>query len=1731
MAPRKSARGSSNTRIGCIYKTFIASNPKEFYGNEGAVGLMIWFENVESKLNTTKCADANKVEYAACLLQGRALTWWNTQIQTCRCMDYRLTNDVIRSSGVLKRNDNERKRQSDQQRNQDRNQQNKRRQPTRNYGVATQKWRPYNSPHLKCTKFSLYHVGNCPRCNNCGQTGHFAKACKNKEGNGNDGRRSFVSLEIRPLLEQKYKSPEETYNIEYANGHEYEAGEILLNCKLNLNDELFNIDLILIELKNFNVVIGTDWLTKVWADIKCFDKIVLVPLKDGKTLVVQGDKLWRNLKIISAIKMHKYLKRECFTFLAHVVEKDQKVKSIQDILVVQNYPEVFPEDLSGPPPSRQTEFIPLGSTILFVKKKDGSMRIRIDYRQLNKLTTKNRYPLPRIDDLFDQLQGATCFLKIDLRSGYHQLRVRKEDVPKTTFQITFGHYEFLVMPFGLTNAPAVFMDLMNRVCMPYLDKFVIVFTDDILIYSRSKAAREQHLNTIPSLIKDEKLYAKFSKCELWLRERDKVIAYASRQLKKHKKNYTTYDLELRAVVFILNIWRHYLHGTKCIVFTDHQSLQHILNQKMLNMRLRKWVELLSDYDCELKYHPGKVNVVADSLSRKERLRPSRVRALGMLVQMSLITRILEAQREAIKEENLKEEALSGASEMLKTGEDGIKYLNGRSWISKWWPGMKRDIALYVGKCLTCAKVKAKHQKPSGLLQQLEILVWKWEKITMDLVTRLPRTSRGHDSIWVIVDRVTVEGHNTLWKAKEAKPSIQWTLQVLTLSAVLSALAVSSTNCQYKDAKTLFDAIKARFGSNDATKKTQRTLLKQMYENLNAPSTESLDSIFNRLQKIRNKADLDTMSFDDLYNNFKIVEQEVKRTVVSSSSSGSLNMAFLSSPGSTNEVDTTSIQVSIVSTPVSTVSSHDNTANLSDATVYAFLANQPNRSQLVHEDLEQIHKEGLEEMDLKWQLALLSMRARRSPRNQESRLRNQDNSRKTVIVEDTSFKAMVAIDGADFNKSELDLATYKRGLAFVEEQLVFYKKNEVVFCDQIAILKRDASFKDSEIIALNLQIEKLKKEKESNQIKIDNIKNASKSLDKLTGSQITDNSKTWLGFTSYNVVAPPPTGLFAPPSIDLSNSGLEEFQHPEFKGYGPKDILTKSGIVPISTARQSSSRAATPVSAARPINIVASKPLGLMLLSPQHAGFGDLKLKSKIMSPKTVDHTFGTSQDALKDQEYFDSGCSRHMTINISYLTNFKKHDGGYVAFGRGAKGGKITGKGTIETGKLDFEDVNFINELQFNLFSVSQMVLMVKPHFKTPYELFKGRSPALSFMRPFGCHVLILNTLDQLGKFDGKSDEGIFVGYSATSKSFRVYNIRTRKVEENLHITFLENKPMIAGGGPEWLFNIDALSKSINYAPVFADNSLFDSFSQASDSYNKNKHGPSQASESDNHEKPNAESSTKTVNTTRPVNTTTPTYVDYPNDPLIPDLEDTGIFDDAYDDRDEGAEADYNNFETGHIQEERIDYDDVFAPVARIEAIRLFLAYASFMDFTVYQMGVKFAFLYGTIKEEVYVSQPLGFVDPEFPDRVSMIVSLMYLTSSKPDIMFGVCACSRFQVQPKISHMHVVKRIFRYLKGQPTLGLCYPKDSPLELIAYSDSDYAGASLDRKSTTGCCQFLDSRLISWQCKKQTIMANSTTEAEYITASNCCGQVLWLQNQLLDYGYNFMQRKIHVDNESAI
>nr|GEU85174.1 retrovirus-related Pol polyprotein from transposon TNT 1-94 [Tanacetum cinerariifolium] len=663
----------------------------------------------------------------------------------------------------------------------------------------------------------------------------------------------------------------------------------------------------------------------------------------------------------------------------------------------------------------------------------------------------------------------------------------------------------------------------------------------------------------------------------------------------------------------------------------------------------------------------------------------------------------------------------------------------------------------------------------------------------------------------------------------------------------------------------------------------------------------------------------------------------------------------------------------------------------------------------------------------------------------------------------------------------------------------------------------------------------------------------------------------------------------------------------------------------------------------------------------------VELRSAVRTQSRVPRVPTVTQKFPTVNRKFPTVNRKFPTGNIKFSTadlDYEPFDGGYVSFGQG--GCKITGKRTIKTGKLKFENVYFVKDLktprQHNIYSIDlnnvvlhkdltclvakasadecmlwhrrlchlniktmNRVLVNKYQNKTTYELFNGRTSAIGFLKPFGCHVMILNTLDHLGKFDAKGDEGYFIGYSMSSKAFRVFNKRTKRVEENLHVDFLENKAIKKGAGPNWLFDIDSLTNSMNYVLVvvvvtnstnfsgtkdagsqdvkkdvsslryialpnwFHEAHLESSTSNAQDTCNVD------APESSGNSNPTATSINPPANQMETLTVETPVST-----VRVRPIRTKWVLKNKKDERGIVIRNKARLVPQGHTQEEKIDYDEVFAPVARIEAIRFFFYYASFMGFTIYQMYVKSAFLYGTIDEEVYVMQPPGFQDPEFPARVykaekalyglhqaprawygtlssnpqlcrefealmhekfqmsamgelnfflglqvlqkkdgiflsqdkyvgdilkkfrysyirsantpmdkenpwgkdgtgkdvdlylyrSMIGSLMYLTASRPDIMFAVCACARHQVTPKECHFHAVKRIFRYLKGHPKLGLWYPKESLFDLVAYSDSDYGGATQDRKATTG------------------------------GSASGCGQVLWIQNQLLDYGHHFIR-----------
>ncbi|GJR32451.1 putative reverse transcriptase domain-containing protein [Tanacetum coccineum] len=674
----------------CTYTDFLKCQPMNFKGTEGVVRLTQWLEKMESVFHISNCIVACQVKFATCTLQGNALTWWNSYVRAVR-------HDVAYAMPckTLKK-------------------------------MMTDKYCPRGEIKKLETEMMFLeesdvvekYVGGLPDMIHRSVKGYFRSDCP-KLKNRNQGNQAGYGNAVTRA---------------------YVVGTARTNPNSNVVMGMFLLNnhyaLILFDTGVDRSFISTVFSSLIDIILATLDHVYDVELADA----------WAPYRLAPS----------------EMKELPDQLKELSDKGFIR--------------PSSS----PWEAPILFVKKKDGSFQMCIHYQELNKLMVKNRYPLPRIDDLFDQLQGSSIYSKIDLRSGYHQLRVREEDIPKTAFRTQYGHYEFQVMLFGLTNAPAVFMDLMNRVWKPYLYKFMIVFIDDILIYSKSKEEHEEHLKLFLELLKKEQLYAKFSKCEFWiprvqflghvidsqgihvdpakiesikdwaspktltqkkvkfdwsnkeettfqlikqklcsapilalpkgsedfiiycyasikglvvvLMQREKVIAYASQQLKIHEKNYTTHDLELGVVVFALRIWRHYLYGTKCTVFTDHKSLQHILDQKELNMRQRRWMELLSDYDCEICYHPGKANIVADALSRKERNKPLRVRALVMTIGLNLPKQIFEAQTEAIKPENPKSEDVEGMlienlKDLEKPRKDNLEpradrtlCLNNRSWL-------------------------------------------------------------------------------------------------------------------------------------------------------------------------------------------------------------------------------------------------------------------------------------------------------------------------------------------------------------------------------------------------------------------------------------------------------------------------------------------------------------------------------------------------------------------------------------------------------------------------------------------------------------------------------------------------------------------------------------------------------------------------------------------------------------------------------------------------------------------------------------------------------------------------------------------------------------------------------------------------------------------------------------------------------------------------------------------
>ncbi|GJU97361.1 putative reverse transcriptase domain-containing protein [Tanacetum coccineum] len=750
---------------GCSYK-FMACNPKEYDGKGGAI-LTRWIEKMESVIDNSGCAKNQRVKFAASSFVNKALTWWNTQFQArgreaaigMSWVDFKallveescpsnkieklenefwnhkmvgvnhaaytdrfhklaklvlhlvtpessrikraviLTDEVV-SYGTLT-NGNEKRKGVEETKN----------RPCRlcyNCQKPSHFAKDCRAPFKQVALVNAVRIGYNQRvCYECGSPDHLRNTClkmhrapgqtgnplalegnRNARNNRNQARgMAFNVNAVEALQDSNVVTGTFSLNDYFATilfdfGADFSFISTNFAPLLNVKPSIVNPGYV-IEVANdfiplghgsFDVIMGMDWFSKNKAVIVCHEKVVEIPWEGGGILRVQGEQDLLGLP-----------PQRQFEFRIDLVPGATPVAKSLYRVAPSKMQELFGQlqELKDKGFIRSSHSL-WGAPVLFVKKKDGSFRMCIYYRELNKLTVKNRYPLPRIDDLFDQL---------------------------------YEHFEFTVMPFGLTNAPVVFMDLMNWVCKPYLDKFVIVFIDDILIYSNSKEEHKVHLRLVLELLKKEKLYAKFSKCEFWLQEvhflghvvnqnsihpdpskieaeeafqtlksnlcdapilslpdgvedfvvycdasnqglgcvlmqRGKVISYASKQLKIHEKNYTTHDLELGAVVFALNTWRHYLYGTKSVIYTDHKSLQHIFDQKELKMRQRRWIELFSDYECEIRYHPGKANVVADSLT----------------------------QSEAFKQENILAERLHGLDQQMERKEGESLYFINRIWV-------------------------------------------------------------------------------------------------------------------------------------------------------------------------------------------------------------------------------------------------------------------------------------------------------------------------------------------------------------------------------------------------------------------------------------------------------------------------------------------------------------------------------------------------------------------------------------------------------------------------------------------------------------------------------------------------------------------------------------------------------------------------------------------------------------------------------------------------------------------------------------------------------------------------------------------------------------------------------------------------------------------------------------------------------------------------------------------
>ncbi|GJT61090.1 putative reverse transcriptase domain-containing protein [Tanacetum coccineum] len=770
----RNAGGTVNVQ-GCSHKTFMNGKPHFFNGTEGVVGLRRWLEKVVQVFEICKCVEEDKVMFAASTFEGRALTWWNRNVHTLglvnanrddieaynnrfhelvlmcpelvstekknierytRRFPQRIKGNITSSKPATLDDAINMARELVEQAIQGRATRIGERdsklpgsmpQPQLRVGVMLGIYQGATVATLTTMGNALQSVGSAKEldvtCYGSGEKGHYKDKCpkgRNQQNKGAHGRayvvvenpqqkpnvvtstfllndhyacilfdsgaeRNFVSSVFTPFIDIAPTALNTSYEVELANGKVLSTNTVLRGCTLALYNHCFKIDLLLTQLGSFNVIIGMVWLSYHRAVIDCYENIIRIPLPNGKILKVQGERPKKDPGSLACIKAD-----EKKLYDIRMSELSNQLKELQEKGFIRS------------------SHSPWGAPVLFVKKKDDAMRMCIDYKELNKLTIKNRYPLYRIDDLFDQLQVYSHAIWADERTdNIHGLNCDNRDLnwcmDISLSVFVFGNEYSICSPLVIMErndvlhggSPAGIHGLFSGMYCGLAGRMVTLRV--------STAGAKGIANLLTLLTQKNKTY-------VWGDKQDEALYI----LKEKLCNAPVLALPDGPDDFMV-----YCDASKqgfSVIYTDHQSLQYIFDQKELNMRQRRWIEPLSDYECEIRYHPGKANVVADALSIKARLKPRYSIHLG-------------------------------ADKMYYDMRDLY-----------WWPGMKRDIAEYVSRCLMCSKIKSEHQKPLGLLQQPKILEWKWEKITMDLITKLPRSSSGYDAIWVIVDRLTKSTH-------------------------------------------------------------------------------------------------------------------------------------------------------------------------------------------------------------------------------------------------------------------------------------------------------------------------------------------------------------------------------------------------------------------------------------------------------------------------------------------------------------------------------------------------------------------------------------------------------------------------------------------------------------------------------------------------------------------------------------------------------------------------------------------------------------------------------------------------------------------------------------------------------------------------------------------------------------------------------------------------------------